>query len=130
MGSTSLVGNIVAGIVLTYTRAFRVGDRVQIANSIGDVIDKGLLVTRIQTIKNVEVAIPNSLVLGSHIINYSLQSQERGLILNTTVTIGYDTPWRLMHEALIKAALATPDILHGAESFCAPDQPGRFLCQL
>ncbi len=111
LGSTSLVGNIVAGIVLIYTRAFRVGDRVQIANTIGDVIDKGLLVTRIQTIKNVEVTIPNSMVLASHIINYSLQAQDRGLILNTTVTIGYDTPWRLMHEALIKAALATPDIL-------------------
>ncbi len=111
LGSTSVVGNIVAGIVLTYTRAFLIGDRVQIANTIGDVIDKGLLVTRIRTIKNVEVAIPNSMVLSSHIINYSLQSQERGLILHTTVTIGYDTPWRLMHETLIKAAIATSDIL-------------------
>ncbi len=105
------MGNIVAGIVLTYTRAFLIGDRVQIANTIGDVIDKGLLVTRIRTIKNVEVAIPNSMVLSSHILNYSLQSQERGLILHTTVTIGYDTPWRLMHETLIKAAIATSDIL-------------------
>ena len=117
LGSTSVVGNIVSGIVLTYTRAFRIGDRVQIANTIGDVIDKGLLVTRIRTIKNVEVAIPNSMVLGSHIINYSLQAEERGLILNTTVTIGYDVPWRLMHEALIKAALATADILPEPKPF-------------
>jgi len=111
LGSTSVVGNIVAGIVLTYTRAFRMGDRVQIANSIGDVIDKGLLVTRIRTIKNVEVAIPNSMVLGSHIINYSMQAEERGLILNTKVTIGYGVPWRRMHETLIEAALATAYIL-------------------
>jgi small-conductance mechanosensitive channel len=117
LGSTSVVGNIVAGIVLTYTRAFQLGDRVQIASTIGDVIDKGLLVTRIRTIKNVEVAIPNSMVLSSHIINYSMQSQERGLILNTTVTIGYDTPWRLMHETLIQAALATADILKEPHPF-------------
>jgi small-conductance mechanosensitive channel len=117
LGSTSVVGNIVAGIVLTYTRAFGIGDRVQIANTIGDVIDKGLLVTRVRTIKNVEVAIPNSMVLSSHIINYSLQAQARGLILHTTVTIGYDTPWRLMHDTLIQAALATPEILPDPRPF-------------
>jgi small-conductance mechanosensitive channel len=111
LGSTSLVGNIVAGISLTYTRAFRIGDRVQIADTIGDVIDKGLFVTHVRTIKNVEITIPNGMVLGSHIINYSQQAKERGLILHTTVTIGYATPWRLIHEALIKAALATADIL-------------------
>jgi small-conductance mechanosensitive channel len=111
LGSTSLVGNIVAGIALTYTRAFSIGDRVQIADTIGDVIDKGLFVTHVRTIKNVEITIPNSMVLGSHIINYSLQARERGLILHTTITIGYATPWRLIHEALIKAALATADIL-------------------
>ena len=117
LGSTSVVGNIVAGIMLTYTLAFKVGDRVQISDTIGDVIDKGLLVTRVRTIKNVEVAIPNSMVLSSHIINYSMQAQERGLILNTTVTISYDTPWRLMHETLIQAALITTDILPDPRPF-------------
>jgi small-conductance mechanosensitive channel len=111
LGSTSVVSNIVAGIVLTYARAFRVGDRVQIADTVGDVIDKGLLVTRVRTIKNVEITIPNGMVMGSHIINYSAVSQVHGLILHTTVTLGYDIPWRLIHETLIKAAQATNGIL-------------------
>jgi small-conductance mechanosensitive channel len=111
LGSTSVVANVVSGVVLTYTRAFRIGDRVKIADTVGDVIDKGLLVTRVRTIKNVEITIPNGMVLGSHIINYSSLSQERGLILTTTVTLGYDVPWRLIHATLIKAAQATEGIL-------------------
>ena len=111
LGSTSVVANIVSGVVLTYTGAFRVGDRVRIADTVGDVIEKGILVTRMRTIKNVEITIPNGMVMGSHIINYSAVSQEHGLILNTTVTLGYDIPWRLIHETLIKAAQATKGIL-------------------
>jgi small-conductance mechanosensitive channel len=111
LGSTSVVANIVSGVVLTYTRAFRVGDRVKIADTVGDIIEKGLLVTRVRTIKNVEITIPNGMVMGSHIINYSMVSQERGLILNTTITLGYDIPWRLIHEVLQKAAQATDGIL-------------------
>ncbi|HKI52961.1 MAG TPA: mechanosensitive ion channel family protein, partial [Anaerolineales bacterium] len=111
LGSTSVVANIVSGVVLTYTRAFRVGDRVKIADTVGDIIEKGLLVTRVRTIKNVEITIPNGMVMGSHIINYSMVSQERGLILNTTITLGYDIPWRLIHEVLKKAAQATDGIL-------------------
>ena len=111
IGSASVVGNIISGVVLTYTRAFQLGDRVKIADTVGDVVEKGLLVTRVRTIKNVIISIPNGLVLGSHIVNYSAIAREQGLILNTTVTIGYDTPWRLMHETLIKAAQKTEGIL-------------------
>jgi small-conductance mechanosensitive channel len=111
LGSTSVVSNIVSGLVLTYTHAFRVGDRVRIADTVGDVIEKGLLVTRMRTIKNVEITVPNGMVMGSHIINYSAVAQEHGLILNTTITLGYDIPWRLIHETLIKAAQATNGIL-------------------
>jgi small-conductance mechanosensitive channel len=111
LGSTSVVANIVSGLVLTYTHAFRVGDRVRIADTVGDVIEKGLLVTRMRTIKNVEITVPNGMVMGSHIINYSAVAQEHGLILNTTITLGYDIPWRLIHETLIKAAQATNGIL-------------------
>ena len=111
LGSTSVVANIVSSIMLTYTETFRVGDRVKIADTVGDVIEKGLLVTRVRTIKNVEITIPNGMVMGSHIINYSAVSQEKGLILNTTVTLGYDIPWRLIHETLIKAAQATNGII-------------------
>lgn len=111
LGSTSAVANVVAGVILTYTRAFTIGDRIQINDNVGDVVGKNLLATHIRTIKNVEITIPNSLVLGSHILNYSTSSRDKGLILHTCVTIGYDVPWRKVHEILITAALRTGRIL-------------------
>lgn len=111
LGSASAVANAVAGVVLTYMRPFRVGDRVKIADTVGDVTEKTLLVTRVRTIKNVEVTIPNGMVLGSHIVNYCTSAKELGLILHTTVTIGYDAPWRKVHALLIAAAQKTAGIL-------------------
>ncbi len=111
LGSTSAVASVVAGVVLTYMRAFRVGDRVRISDTVGDVIEKTLLVTRVRTIKNEDITIPNSMILGSHIINYSSLVQESGLILHTSVTIGYNAPWRKVHKLLIAAALNTEHIL-------------------
>jgi small-conductance mechanosensitive channel len=117
LGSSSAIGNIVAGVVLTYTRAFQLGDRVKVGDTVGDVIEKTLLVTRIRTIKNVEIAIPNAMVLSSHIINFSSSAKEEGLILNTTVTIGYDAPWRTVHQLLMDAALATENVLQEPKPF-------------
>jgi small-conductance mechanosensitive channel len=117
LGSTSAVANVVAGSVLTYTRALKVGDRVKIGEAVGDVIEKTLLVTRIRTIKNVEIAIPNAMVLNSHIINYCSSAKEHGLILHTSVTIGYDAPWRKVHELLIAAAISTEDIMKDPKPF-------------
>ncbi|WP_246014536.1 mechanosensitive ion channel family protein [Geomonas oryzae] len=111
LGSTSAVANIVAGVILTYMRAFKLGDRVKIADTVGDVTEKTLLVTRVRTIKNVDITIPNSLVLGSHITNFSSSAAEYGLILNTSVTIGYDVPWRQVHMLLKDAAKRTEHIL-------------------
>lgn len=111
LGSTAAIANVVAGAALTYMRPFKVGDRVRIADTVGDVIEKTLLITRVQTIKNVEVTIPNSMVLGSHMINFSVLAQEGRLIIHTAVTIGYDVPWRQVHELLIEAAKATPGIV-------------------
>jgi small-conductance mechanosensitive channel len=121
LGSASAIGNVVAGVVLTYMRPFRVGDRVKIADTFGDVTEKTLLVTRVRTIKNVDITIPNALVLSSHIINFSSSATNPPpLILHTSVTIGYDTPWRTVHELLVSAARATTHIL--------PD-PGPFVLQ-
>ncbi len=106
-GSAGALGNIVSGLVLTYMRAYRIGDRIQIGQVIGDVVEKSILVTKIKTIKNEIVSIPNSTVMSSHTTNFSADATEHGLILHTSVTIGYDTPWRQIHELLIKAALAT-----------------------
>lgn len=111
LGSSSAVANVVAGVVLTYTRAFSVGDRVRIADTQGDVIVKTLLVTRIRTNKNVDVTIPNAMVLGAHVLNYTAMARTQdGLILHTTVTIGYDVPWRRVHALLVAAATATQDV--------------------
>ena len=120
LGSTSAVANVVAGVILTYMRAFKIGDRVKIADTVGDVLEKTLLVTRIRTIKNVEITIANAMVLNSHIVNFSASAQLEGLILHTTVTIGYDAPWRTVHQLLIEAALACENILR---------EPGPFVFQ-
>jgi small-conductance mechanosensitive channel len=114
LGSTSAVANVVSGFILIYTRAFQVGDRVKIGDSVGDIVEKTLLVTRIRTAKNVVVTIPNATVQGSNIINYSAAAREAdapSLILHTTITLGYDVPWRKVYQALIAAANATEHIL-------------------
>lgn len=117
LGSAAAISNIIAGVVLTYMRPFRVGDRVKIADTVGDVMEKTLLVTRIRTIKNVDITIPNAMVLGSHIVNFSSAAKDHGLILHTSVTIGYDAPWKTVHQLLIDAARATRHILAKPEPF-------------
>ena len=111
VASSSAISNMIAGVILTYTGAFRIGERVQIADTVGDVVRKSLLTTEVRTIKNVKVAIPNSLVLGGAIKNFSAMAQREGLILHTSVTIGYDAPWRQVHELLLSAALASDGIV-------------------
>jgi small-conductance mechanosensitive channel len=110
LGSSSAIGNIIAGLVITYMRAFKIGDRVKIGETTGDVVEKTMLITRVRTIKNEEVTIPNSAILNGSTINYSTSSSDMGLILHTTVTIGYDVPWRKVHALLIEAAKGTDQI--------------------
>jgi small-conductance mechanosensitive channel len=95
---------MVAGLVITYMRPFKEGDRIKIGDVTGDVIEKTLLVTRLRTPKNEEVTIPNSSVLSGNTVNYSTMARTVGLIIHTTVTIGYDVPWKKMHQALLNAA--------------------------
>ena len=117
LGSTGAISNIVAGIALTYMRAFNIGDRVQIADTTGDVVEKTMFVTRIKTIKNVEITVPNAMVLSNHIINYSTLAETEGLILHSKVTIGYDVPWKLVHDLLIQAANETENIEQSPSPF-------------
>ncbi len=116
-GSAGSLSNIISGLVLTYMRLFRIGDRVSIGDITGDVIEKSSLVTRIRTIKNEIISIPNSTVMNSHTINYSSDAPGLGLILNSTVTIGYDVPWKKMYAALIEAALRTEYVLKDPKPF-------------
>ena len=92
-------------------RLFQIGDRVRIGDTVADVVEKNVLVTRIRTIKNELISIPNSTVMNSHTINYSVDAPEKGLILHTTLTIGYDVPWRDVHQTLLEAAKKTNFIL-------------------
>ncbi len=110
LGSSSAISNIIAGLVMTYMRSFKIGDRVKIGDTTGDVIEKSMLITRLRTIKNEEVTIPNAAILNGSTTNYSASAKEMGLILNTTITIGYDVPWRKVHELLIEAALKSGSI--------------------
>ena len=116
-GSTSAIANAVAGLVITYMRPFKVGDRVKIGEVTGQIIEKTLLVTRVRTTKNEDITVPNSAILTGHTINYTSSSKELGLILNTSVTIGYDVPWRKVHELLIEAAVATEGVNISKEPF-------------
>ena len=114
LGSTAAIANIVGGVILIYTRAFEVGDRVQIGDAIGNIVEKTLLVTRIRTIKNVVITMPNSTVLTSNVVNFSAALRDPNtppLILHTTITLGYDVPWRKVHQVLLDAAVATQHIL-------------------
>jgi small-conductance mechanosensitive channel len=113
LGSTSAIANVIGGIILIYTRAFRIGDHIQVGDVIGDLIEKNFLVIRICTPTNKIITIPNSSLLSSNVINFSISSRElnRNLIIQTTITLGYDLPWRKAHKTLIEAALETVHIL-------------------
>ena len=117
LGSAGVIGNVISGIVLTYMRPFKAGDRVEIGHVTGDVISKNLLVTRLRTTKNEEVTIPNGTLLGGGVINYSTMAEKHGVIIHSNVTIGYDAPWKQVHQLLENAALKTPDILQDPPPF-------------
>ncbi|QNE39801.1 mechanosensitive ion channel family protein [Hymenobacter sp. NBH84] len=116
-GSAGSLSNIVAGLVLTYMRAYKLGDRVKIGDVTGDIIEKNLLVTRIRTIKNEEITIPNSSIMSSYTTNYTSAAPTLGLVLHTTVTIGYDVPWQQVHQLLITAALQAEGVLPEPKPF-------------
>ena len=117
LGSTSAIANLVAGIVITYMRPFVVGDRVKIGSTIGTVVEKSMLVTKIRTLKNEEVTIPNAQIINTHLLNYSNNAKELGIILYTSVTIGYNVPWQKVNELLLKAAKKTKSLSRDNKPF-------------
>jgi len=117
LGSSSAVSNMIAGYMLLYRRAFKVGDRVKIGSSLGDVMDMQVQVTRLKTLKNEEVIIPNSQILNSEVVNYSSLAARDGLILHTTVGIGYEVPWRQVEAMLHEAAKHTQGLLKSPPPF-------------
>ncbi len=128
LGGASAIANIVGGVVIIYTRAFRVGDRVQIANVQGDILEKTILSTRIRTSKNKIVTIPNANLITSNIENFTTSRRDinQPVILHTTITLGYDIPWRHIHQVLIDAALSSPSILEKPAPFVLQTSLGDF----
>ncbi|MDR1024231.1 MAG: mechanosensitive ion channel family protein [Treponema sp.] len=119
LGSSSAIGNLVAGLVITYMRPFKIGDRIKINDVTGFVVEKTLMVIRLKTHKNEYVTFPNLMILNSSVVNYHTSSDEdeEGLVLYATVTFGYGTPWQTVQEILINAALSTSHILKNPKPF-------------
>ena len=126
LGASSAMASLIAGYTVTYRRAFRVGDRITVGDLTGEVSDVRLLVTHLRTAKNEEVVVPNSLVLQSQVVNYSKLARSHGLILHTTVSIGYETPWRQVEAMLQLAAERTEGVLREPAPFVLEKALGDF----
>jgi len=117
---------MIAGYTLTYRRAFHEGDMIRIGESVGVVTQTRLQVTHLRTPKNEEIIVPNSTILGTEVTNYSSLAKDRGLILHTTVGIGYETPWRQVEAMLLLAAERTPGLIKDPKPFVLQRSLGDF----
>ena len=111
LGATSVIGQGMAGLILTYTRTLRAGEFVRVADHEGTVMEVGMFTTTIRTGLGEVLTVPNSMITGAVTKNYSRIVQGQGYVVDTVVTIGYDTPWRQVHAMLIEAARRTPGIV-------------------
>ena len=126
LGSTSIIGNLIAGYTMTYRRAFRIGDRIRVKDTIGDVVDMRLLETHLRSLKNEEIVVPNTVILNNEVVNYSALAKAQGLILHTTVGIGYEVPWRQVEDMLLQAAERTDGLLRQPPPFVLKSNLGDF----
>ncbi|AVX89376.1 mechanosensitive ion channel family protein [Pseudomonas sp. VE 196-7] len=111
LGATSVVGQAAAGLILTYTRTLRPGEFVRIGEYEGTVTELGMFTTRIRTGLGEVLTLPNSMITGTVTKNYSRTVKGPGYVVDTVVTIGYDTPWRQVEAMLLEAARRTPGVL-------------------
>jgi small-conductance mechanosensitive channel len=111
LGGSSLVGQAASGLILMYSRTLRVGEYVRIGEQEGTVHELGTFTTKIRTGLGEELTLPNALILGTVTRNYSRSVKGPGYIVDTIVTIGYDTPWRQVEAMLVEAARRTPGVL-------------------
>jgi len=118
LGSTTVISNSVAGLVLTYMRSFKLGDRVRVGEVVGDVVEKTPFAVRIQTNRKEVITVPNSTLLSSNVVNYSTEGNEKaGVIISMPISVGYDVPWRKATELLIESSKKTADVLHDPTPF-------------
>ncbi len=129
LGSSTVISNFIAGFVITYMRPFKKGDFIKVNDTMGNVIEKSPFITRVRTIKNELVTIPNTFIVSSNTVNYSYSARHYGLIIHTMLTMGYDVPWRKVHELLINAALATRGVLeHPAPFVLETELNDNYMC--
>jgi small-conductance mechanosensitive channel len=107
LGSAGFVNQIMSGLVVVYSRGLRPGEFVRIGDDVGTVLEVGMLSTKIRTPKREDITIPNGVLVGTRTVNYSRHERENGAVVGTTVTIGYDVPWRQVHAMLLRAAEQT-----------------------
>lgn len=119
LGSAGMVGQVVGGLVVVYSGAFRTGEYVKIGEFEGFIREIGVLSTKLMTLKQEEITIPNAVLVGTTTINYSRNTEGGSAVMSTTITIGYDTPWRQVHGLLLLAAERTGTVIQ--------DPPPRVL---
>lgn len=128
LGSTTVIGNLMAGLVITYMRPFRIGDQIKLNETTGSVMEKTPFVTRIRTPKNEIVTIPNSFILSSQTVNYSMSARDYGIIVNSILTVGYEVPWKQVQQLLIEAALKTNGVVSDPKPFVLVKELADFYC--
>lgn len=126
LGSSSYISNMIAGLSMTYRGAFKVGDRIKVGEVVGTVENVKLMVTRVRTPKNERVFLPNSNVLTTEVVNYSQIAREEGVVLHSTIGIGYDTPWRQVEAMLLEAAARTEGLKEDPPPFVLQTRLGDF----
>jgi small-conductance mechanosensitive channel len=129
LGSSSFIANLIAGLSMTYRGAFREGDLIRIGETTGTVEDVKLMVTRLRTPKNEKVILPNSNILSTDVINYTQAAKSEGLIVHSTVGIGYDTPWRQVEAMLLEAVSRTEGLQSDPSPFVLQEALGDFAVQ-
>jgi small-conductance mechanosensitive channel len=128
IGSSSVISNMMAGLVITYMRSFKIGDRIKVGDVYGDVVEKTLFVVRVQTIKKEVITVPNSSILSSNVVNYSTAAEEagQGVIISVEFSVCYDSAWDKVHSLLIEAALKSEHVLHDPSPFVFTNELADF----
>lgn len=117
LGSAGLINQVMSGLVVAYSRALRAGEYVKVGETEGTVTEVGILSTKVMSPRREAITVPNAVLIGSAITNYSRLADDDGAVASTTVTIGYDTPWRQVHAMLALAAERTPDVRKDPKPF-------------
>ena len=128
LGSTTVIGNLMAGMVLTYMRSFRIGDQIKLNDVVGVVIEKTPFITRIRTPLNEIVAVPNSTVMSSQTINYSMSIEKQSVLVSIDISVGYEIDRQQVKDILLSAAAEAKGVLISPKAFVLIPRLEDFYC--